>query len=288
MDYMDYMDYLAYGSVPGAGIFSEIVASIRSIVSSVVLVIIVGIALAIAAYLYAGYIRMCVGRKAGLEKEIDWMAYVPIARDLYALKIAGRPWWYVFFFSGTGYICDFLLALLFNWIRLGKFGTVISLLFTLLVLAVTLYVWANIYSGFGFNKLIVFCGFRPILDMLIAFSKRITFDGTACTSKDKFGAIIGTAGVYAGQEFPIEDGTGVTIGRDPARCSIVYPDNSTNVSRRHCAVRYYADTHTYGITDFSKNGTFVNGTRLETGVEKEFSAGSVITLGEGNESFCLK
>lgn len=276
---MDYLDYR---------VFSELNDLIQSIVALGALLVIAGIAIAIAVYLYAGYVLMCMGRKAGLRKENDWMAYVPVARDLYTLKMAGRPWWYVFFFSGTGYVCAFLLSLLLALVRFGTFGTVVSCLFTLFVLVATLYVWANIYSGFGFNKLIVFCGFRSILDMLIAFSKRITFDGTACVSKNMFGAIIGTAGVYAGQEFPIEDNIGVTIGRDPARCSIVYPDDSTNVSRRHCAVRYYADTHTYGITDFSKNGTFVNGTRLESGVEKEFSAGSVVTLGEGNESFRLK
>lgn len=277
--YMDYMDLR---------LFSDLGEIVKSIMASFVLVAIVGIALAISVYLYAGYILMCIGRKTGLQKESDWMAYVPIARELYALKMAEKPWWYVFFFSGTGYISALLLSLLLRLVCFGIFGDVISILFALFVLVVTLYVWSNIYGGFGFNKFIVFCGFRSILDILVAFSRRITFDGATLTSQGNFGSIIGTAGVYAGQEFPIEDGTGVTLGRDPARCSIIYPESSTNVSRRHCAVRYYADTNTYGITDFSKNGTFVNGTRLETGVEREFFGGSVVTLGESGESFRLK
>ena len=276
------MDYFEYGD------FSGLYDLFQSILALGALLVIVGIAAAIAVYLYAGYVLMCIGRKAGLRKENDWMAYVPVARDLYALRMAGRSWWCVFFFSGTGYACAGILSLLLALIRLGTVGAIISALFALFVLVVTLYVWANIYGGFGFNKLIVFCGFRPILDTLIAFSGRITFDGAASVLSKKAGAIIGTGGVYAGQEFPIEDGIGITIGRDPARCSLVYPDDSTSVSRRHCAIRYYADTNTYGITDFSKNGTFVNGSKLETGIEKEFSAGCVVTLGESSESFRLK
>lgn len=276
------MDYFEYGDL------SRLYRLFESIASFITLIIIVSIAVAIAVYLYNGYVLMCMGRKAGLKKEIDWMAYVPIARNLYALKMADRSWWCVFFFSGTGYACAGILSLLLALIRLGTVGAIISALFALFVLVATLYVWANIYGGFGFNKLIVFCGFRPILDTLIAFSGRITFDGAASVPSKKAGAIIGTGGVYAGQEFPIEDGIGITIGRDPARCSLVYPDDSTSVSRRHCAIRYYADTNTYGITDFSKNGTFVNGSKLETGIEKEFSAGCVVTLGESGESFRLK
>ena len=266
---MDYMDYFEYVDL------SRLYDLYQSILALGILAVIVGIAALIAVYLYAGYVLMCMGRKAGLKKEIDWMAYVPIARDIY-------------FFSGTGYVCVWVLSILFVLIQLGTVGVVISGLLALFVLVATLYVWANIYSGFGFNKFIIFCGFRPILDMLIAFSNRITFDGTTSALGEKAGSIIGMGGVYAGQEFPVEDGTGITIGRDPARCSIVYPDDSTSVSRRHCAIRYYADTNTYGITDFSKNGTLVNGLKLETGVEKEFSAGSVVTLGESGESFRLK
>lgn len=276
------MDYLEYGD------FSRLYDLFQSVLALGALLTIVGIAAVIAVYLYAGYVLMCIGRKAGLPKEIDWMAYVPVARNLYALKMAGRPWWCVFFFSGTGYACAGILSLLFSLLRFGTFGAIISGLFALFVLVVTLYVWANIYGGFGFNKLIIFCGFLPMLDILIAFSSRITFNGAAPVSGRKSGTIVGTGGVYAGQEFPIEDGTDVTIGRDPTRCSIVYPDDSASVSRRHCAIRYYADTDTYGITDFSKNGTFVNGTRLEAGAEREFSAGSVVTLGESGESFRLK
>lgn len=276
--YNDLMDYT---------LLSGLSDLIQSIVALSLLTILIGIAALIAIYLYAGYVLMCIGRKTGLEKEIDWMAYVPVARDLYVLKMADKPWWHVFFFSGTGYGCAAVLAILLGLLRFGTVGVVISSLATLFVSIWTLYVWANIYGGFGFNKLIIFCGFCPMLNMLIAFSNRITFNGTA-VAVGGIGAVIGATGIYAGQEFPIEDGTGVTIGRDPARCSIVFPDEKSNVSRRHCAVRYYGNTHTYGVIDFSKNGTFVNGMRLEAGVEKEFPAGTVVTLGESGESFRLK
>ena len=88
------MDYFEYGD------FSGLYDLFQSILALGALLVIVGIAAAIAVYLYAGYVLMCIGRKAGLRKENDWMAYVPVARDLYALRMAGKSWWCVFFFSG--------------------------------------------------------------------------------------------------------------------------------------------------------------------------------------------
>lgn len=132
------MDYFEYGD------FSGLYDLFQSILALGALLVIIGIAAAVAVYLYAGYVLMCIGRKAGLRKEIDWMAYVPVARDLYALRMAGRSWWCVFFFSGTGYACAGILSLLLALIRLGTVGAIISALFALFVLVVTLYVWANI------------------------------------------------------------------------------------------------------------------------------------------------
>lgn len=78
------MDYFEYGD------FSGLYDLFQSILALGALLVIVGIAAAIAVYLYAGYVLMCIGRKAGLRKENDWMAYVPVARDLYALRMAGK------------------------------------------------------------------------------------------------------------------------------------------------------------------------------------------------------
>ena len=114
------MDYFEYGD------FSGLYDLFQSILALGALLVIVGIAAAIAVYLYAGYVLMCIGRKAGLRKENDWMAYVPVARDLYALRMAGKSWWCVFFFSGTGYACAGILSLLLALIRLGTVGAIIS------------------------------------------------------------------------------------------------------------------------------------------------------------------
>lgn len=251
--------------------------------------IILVIAVAIAAYVYAGYILMCIGRKAGVPGDFGWMAYFPVTRDLYVLKIADKPWWYIFFYASTGYACAIVLGTLFSLLRLAAFGLVLTALFALFVAVVTLYISAQIYGHFGFNKLIVFCGFNPILNTLIAFSNRIAFDdGNERKEERGNGLIVGTSGLYVGQSFPIQNGTSVALGRDPEYCSIVFPEDNAQISRRHCVIRYYADSNTYGVTDYSKNGTYVNGTRLPENTEKEFTPGSIVSLGENGDSFVLR
>lgn len=98
------MDYFEYGDL------SRLYRLFESIASFITLIIIVSIAVAIAVYLYNGYVLMCMGRKAGLRKENDWMAYVPVARDLYALRMAGKSWWCVFSFRYRLCLCWHIVA----------------------------------------------------------------------------------------------------------------------------------------------------------------------------------
>jgi pSer/pThr/pTyr-binding forkhead associated (FHA) protein len=64
--------------------------------------------------------------------------------------------------------------------------------------------------------------------------------------------------LFDGKEYTVPT-TGITIGRDAAS-GIVVPENE--VSRKHAEIR--PTDHGYEITDFSANGVYINGTRLDT------------------------
>lgn len=55
-----------------------------------------------------------------------------------------------------------------------------------------------------------------------------------------------------------------TIGRD-TECNIVINDNTDVISRRH-AILHVSSTGKMTITDFSQNGTFINGVRISSNV----------------------
>lgn len=76
----------------------------------------------------------------------------------------------------------------------------------------------------------------------------------------------GIGGEFAGLVFKVTD-SGLSIGRDPAYCHIVFPPSANEVSRRHCTLRYEADSQLFYLEDHgSSNGTFLSdGRQLEPG-----------------------
>ncbi|MGN0154154.1 MAG: LytTR family transcriptional regulator DNA-binding domain-containing protein [Lachnospiraceae bacterium] len=71
------------------------------------------------------------------------------------------------------------------------------------------------------------------------------------------GAFICTEGAYVGSIIRIKPEQCIRIGRDGSIADMIV--NLPLVSRLHCEVIYHAEQHEYEITDFSSNGTFVNG-----------------------------
>ncbi|MDL2217618.1 FHA domain-containing serine/threonine-protein kinase [Christensenellaceae bacterium OttesenSCG-928-M15] len=69
----------------------------------------------------------------------------------------------------------------------------------------------------------------------------------------------------------------MTIGRSSEKCNIVIDD--PNISRVHCSVIYNEKSSCFYITDFSSNGTFVEGGRLEQG--------KIYALNEGDTFYLL-
>jgi hypothetical protein len=60
-------------------------------VFSMVILALLGLLFAVAAYVFPCYTLMTIGRKA--RQQDDWMAYVPFAQDIYRLRIVGAPMW---------------------------------------------------------------------------------------------------------------------------------------------------------------------------------------------------
>lgn len=107
-------------------------------------------------------------------------------------------------------------------------------------------------------------------------------------SEIKKAVIVGSAGIYKGQSFDIEDGVEVVFGRDVTCCNIIFPQTEKTVSRKHCSVKYIGVSDTFFVTAFSKNGVVFDGNqRITEGSSKMLKKGSVISLGTDDNQFIL-
>ena len=119
-------------------------------------------------------------------------------------------------------------------------------------------------------------------------AKNVTSPVTAATStvpgaKVASAEIQGVYGDHASQSFPLPTPNGsnaLVFGRDAGTCQVVFPHNTTSVSKFHCRVTWDAGRRSLLIEDNnSTNGTFVNKQRLTSGQIKPLSNGDVIHLG---------
>ncbi|CAH2602459.1 FHA domain-containing protein [Rhodovastum atsumiense] len=95
----------------------------------------------------------------------------------------------------------------------------------------------------------------------------------------------GGAKAHQIEQFPLQGGLELTIGRDPA-CNITFdPQRDDMVSRRHAAIRVSSgDPPGFRIVDLgSSNGTFVNGQRLQG--EAELLPTDMVQLGVDGPCF---
>lgn len=110
----------------------------------------------------------------------------------------------------------------------------------------------------------------------------------------KEGMIVCLSGHAKGSSFRIPEGGELSVGRDPDESDIVIETANSDVSRRHCVIRYDAGRRRYLVRDVSKNGTSVstseNGERiaLPGQEEVEIRPGSVLHIGKGNNRFRLE
>nr|AGS53138.1 hypothetical protein [uncultured bacterium contig00040] len=101
-------------------------------------------------------------------------------------------------------------------------------------------------------------------------------------------SLTGMSGMYAGQNIPMAPNDELLIGRDATMANIILDQNADKVSRKHCGIRYDAGRGVYMVTDYSSNGTFIDGgSRLVANVPTAMQRGTVIALGNRENRFRL-
>jgi len=96
--------------------------------------------------------------------------------------------------------------------------------------------------------------------------------------------IRGTGGQYNTTEFLVSDR--MIIGRDPARCNIVFTPQTEGVSSVHCEIRRAGDSLQL-IDHGSTYGTFLAGAKIQASAVMELKAGSSFYLGDKRNSFVV-
>lgn len=99
-------------------------------------------------------------------------------------------------------------------------------------------------------------------------------------------SIIGISGSFQGKSRELSPGQEIIIGKDYS-CGIVIDASYKQVSRRHVGILYDAARNQYRVTDYSSNGTYVNGIRLTQGMPAYYPAGTRIALAKGENTIEL-
>ena len=101
-----------------------------------------------------------------------------------------------------------------------------------------------------------------------------------------YGSLICTRGSYLGTQIYFCPEKEILVGRDGETADLIV--NLPLVSRNHCSIRYCLTEKQYEVTDFSSNGTFVQGNRRLLPYEKYIlPPGSELCFGDKETSYRL-
>jgi hypothetical protein len=154
------------------------------------------------------------------------------------------------------------------------------------------------FAGTAFGILAISKTYYAIVNFDTAFNNRVVTGNETDIESEKLRSVPGpgiisgkiacTAGMYKDAIFDIESNFEMVIGRDSFYSSIVITENADTISRKHCGIKYNAETREYTVTDYSSNGTYTNtGERLQRNVPRNFPAGTIICLGDKTNRFRL-
>ncbi len=295
---------------------------VSTIMSSIVVVILVLVVILGAYWTLTGFKWLYIGRKAGLEK--DWMPFVPFAKAIYRLRIVDESWWKIFFLEGWWLYCSVLYKIIeaISDGRWQTFGTILASLYAMCCIAYNVYWRYKYYNAFGIKPhmaigiLIPLTGGRRRgLDYQVAFTDNYEYTGAgtgrtvASTARSvvsvpkngqgmpvagqpsqgqRGGSITGLSGMYAGQELPLAAGDEMIIGRDNALCNLIVDQNADKLSRKHCGIVFDQARGVYMVTDYSTNGTFIDGgNRLVANMPAQLQRGTILALGNRENRFKL-
>lgn len=305
------------------GMLGNIFPADLGFLMTVVIIFLIGF-IAIA-WAFACVTRRNIGRKAGMSREKDWMAYIPFARTIYFLQAIGEQWYKMFIFEMWP-LWWFLIGELFGLFEnetMSTIGNVIGYLYVLTVAIYKISFRIKFYKAFNINSELAlstatvwgFLFLRRAFECLIAFTDIVNYrtggnvrglteiihptpGGTPRANVGGGGAVsqasattpsvTGMSGMYAGQTIPMASNDDLVIGRDADSCSIIIDQNAEKVSRKHCSIRYDSGRNLYMVTDFSSNGTFVDGgNRLTVNSPQLCNRGTILALGSRENRFRL-
>ena len=263
-------------------------------------------------YVIEGYAIMCTGHKAKIDG--DFMAFIPVARQLYQMKIADCPWWYIFFFGDWTFVAmgslGLILYLIWMLTEMVSIIAVVTIVYFIANRVFTFFYYQKFYRSFGFNPNMAWLNILPVIGMipvaglvpkvftyLIAFSNAIEhkdyvspLDVDTPPYKKKnvsasTGVVVGIAGKYAGANFDMVDGSELILGRDPQSANIIFDQTASDISRRHCSIKFDGKANQYIVTDYSSTGTYLEGSiQIEKGQPKTLAKGTVIYLGGSKQN----
>ena len=263
-------------------------------------------------YVIEGYAIMCTGHKAKIDG--DFMAFIPVARQLYQMKIADCPWWYIFFFGDWTFVAmgslGLILYLIWMLTEMVSIIAVLTIVYFIANRVFTFFYYQKFYRSFGFNPNMAWLNILPVIGMipfaglvpkvftyLIAFSNAIEhkdyvspLDVDTPPYKKKnvsasTGVVVGIAGKYAGANFDMVDGSELILGRDPQSANIIFDQTASDISRRHCSIKFDGKANQYIVTDYSSTGTYLEGSiQIEKGQPKTLAKGTVIYLGGSKQN----
>ena len=94
-------------------------------------------------------------------------------------------------------------------------------------------------------------------------------------------------GAFAGGEIELQSGQEIVLGRSGKEAQLVLVES--DISRKHCSVRFQADEQCYYVTDYSTYGVLINESqKLPKGVPSKVPMGSTLTLGTGSNMFMVQ
>jgi len=120
---------------------------------------------------------------------------------------------------------------------------------------------------------------HPMTDYTIPMTRLLPVPGAAEPAEGAEPRLCGVEGEHAGSNFRVLNRR-LTIGRDPARCAILFPYEAADISRVHCTLKFMEETRVFVLEDNgSSNGTFLsNGERLKPGFKYELRSGERFSL----------
>lgn len=102
---------------------------------------------------------------------------------------------------------------------------------------------------------------------------------------ERMGKVKAISGSVEGEGFRLPQKNEIIIGKDPSQAHWIIKEDP--VSRKHCSLRYQALENIYIVTDYSTNGTFADGERLEKDVPTPLLPGTVLTFRDGETKIQL-